>query len=142
YRRSQKTFPRKRFSEYFSGHTSPGRQRGELFMRRYDHEHKHSKIRFVTPQQRFLRHVLRHSPCTIPKLFSAALLLILTSNQPASAASHVQPFAVLEASIPAMQKAMESGQMTSRELVEQYPIRIALYEERVNGVIAINPDAL
>lgn len=79
---------------------------------------------------------------TIPKLFSATLLLIFTSIQPARAASNDQPFTVLEASIPEMQQAMESGQVTSRELVEQYLIRIALYEERVNAVIAINPNAL
>ncbi|MDP3517035.1 MAG: amidase family protein [Pseudohongiella sp.] len=138
----KRTFPRKRFSEYFSGHTSLGRQWVEQFMHRYDHEHKHCKIRFVTSQQRFFRHVWHPSRSTTPKLFSAALLLIFTSNQPLNAASNDQPFAVLEASIPEMQQAMESGQMTSRELVEQYLIRIALYEERVNAVIAINPNAL
>ncbi|MDP3515604.1 MAG: amidase family protein [Pseudohongiella sp.] len=91
---------------------------------------------------RLLTQLLGHTRSTTPKLFSAALLLILTSNQPVSAASNDQPFAVLEASIPEMQQAMESGQMTSSELVEQYLIRIALYEERVNAVIAINPNAL
>jgi len=91
---------------------------------------------------RLFTQMLVLSQCIITALFSAALLLILTSNQPLSAATNDQPFTVLEANIPEMQQAMESGQMTSRELVEQYLIRIALYEELVNAVIAINPNAL
>ena len=91
---------------------------------------------------RLLTHLLGPSRTATPRLFTTALLLILTSTQPLIAATNDQPFAVLEASIPEMQRAMESGQMTSRELVEQYLIRIALYEERVNAVIAVNPNAL
>ena len=89
-------------------------------------------------------HLLGLSLKTTPALLSATLLLIFifTFNQPVNAASNDQPFTVLEASIPEMQQAMESGQMTARELVEQYLIRIALYEERVNAVIAVNPNAL
>ncbi|MDO9477180.1 MAG: hypothetical protein Q7L07_10755, partial [Pseudohongiella sp.] len=77
---------------------------------------------------RLFTQLLCPSRSTISTLSSAALLLILTSIQPVSAASNDQPFTVLEASIPEMQQAMESGQITSRELVEQYLIRIALYE--------------
>jgi amidase len=53
-----------------------------------------------------------------------------------------QPFDVAEASIPEMQQAMEEGRVTARELVEAHLVRIALYEERVNAVIAVNPQAL
>ena len=91
---------------------------------------------------RLIAHIPGPSRGFIPGFFSAALLLIFTSSQPVSAASDDQPFAVLEVSIPEMQQAMETGQITSRELVEQYLIRIALYEERVNAVIAVNPNAL
>ncbi len=91
---------------------------------------------------RLFTHLLGLSLKTTPALLSATLLLIFTSNQPLNAASNDEPFAVLEASIPDMQQAMESGQITARELVEQYLIRIALYEERVNAVIAVNPNAL
>lgn len=52
------------------------------------------------------------------------------------------PFNVVEATIPAMQAAMKEGRTTSRELVTQYLIRIALYEERLNAALAINPNAL
>ncbi len=51
-------------------------------------------------------------------------------------------FSVVEASIPELQGLMESGALTSRELVTAYLVRIALYEERLNAVIAINANAL
>ncbi len=51
-------------------------------------------------------------------------------------------FDVVEATIPEMQRAMEEGRVTSRALVEAHLLRIALYEERVNAVIAINANAL
>ena len=51
-------------------------------------------------------------------------------------------FDIVEATIPEMQRAMEEGQITSRELVEAHLVRIAMYEEVVNATIAINPRAL
>lgn len=54
----------------------------------------------------------------------------------------VERFDVVEASITDMQSAMEAGRLTARELVEAHLLRIALYEERVNAAIAVNPNAL
>ena len=51
-------------------------------------------------------------------------------------------FDVVEATIPEMQRAMEEGRVTSRELVEAHLLRIALYEDRVNAAIAVNTKAL
>ena len=51
-------------------------------------------------------------------------------------------FSVVEAAIPDMQKAMEEGRISSRGLVEQYLTRIALYEDKLNAVITVNPKAL
>ena len=51
-------------------------------------------------------------------------------------------FTVVEATIPQMQAAMAKGQVTSRQLVEQYLIRLGLYEDRLNAALAINPRAL
>jgi amidase len=51
-------------------------------------------------------------------------------------------FTVVEASIADMQAAMTQGRTTSRAIVQQYLTRIALYEERLNAAIAINPRAL
>ena len=37
---------------------------------------------------------------------------------------------------------MKEGRITSRELVVQYLTRIAIYEDRLNAVITVNPQAL
>ena len=52
------------------------------------------------------------------------------------------PFSVVEATIPDMQKAMEEGRVTSRQLVEQSLLRIALYEDKLNAVMTVNVKAL
>ena len=41
-----------------------------------------------------------------------------------------------------MQKALEEGRVTSRQLVEQYLQRIALYDDALNATLAVNPNAL
>jgi len=51
-------------------------------------------------------------------------------------------FTVVEATIPQMMEAMAKKQVTSRQLVEQYLIRIAMYEDRLNAALAINANAL
>jgi amidase len=52
------------------------------------------------------------------------------------------PFETVEATIPEMQAAMAGGRLTSRQLVSQYLIRLAVYEERLNAALAVNPRAL
>jgi amidase len=64
-----------------------------------------------------------------------------TKKTPPPAASR-KPFTVVEATIPEMRIAMEQGRVTSRELVRQYLIRIATYEDRLHAAITVNPDAL
>jgi amidase len=51
-------------------------------------------------------------------------------------------FSVVEASIPDMQRAMREGRVTSRQLVEQYLMRIALYEEKLNATLWVNAKVL
>jgi amidase len=51
-------------------------------------------------------------------------------------------FSVVEVSISDMQRALEQGRVSSRELVEQSLARIALYEDRLNAIIYVNPRAL
>ncbi len=60
----------------------------------------------------------------------------------ATALAREPAFSVAEASIPEMQSAMRSGRVSSRELVLQYLARIALYEDRINAAIFVNPRAL
>lgn len=51
-------------------------------------------------------------------------------------------FSVVEATIPELQTAMEQRRVTSRAIVEQYLRRVALYEDRLNAIIAVDPGAL
>src|SRR5260221_237530 len=55
---------------------------------------------------------------------------------------HAASFGVVEAGIPEMRDAMAKGRVTSRELVAQYLMRIATYDQRVHAVLAVNPRAL
>ncbi len=52
------------------------------------------------------------------------------------------PFTVVEATIPDMQKAMKQGHVTSREIVQQYLSRIAIYDDKLHATITVNPRAL
>ncbi len=53
-----------------------------------------------------------------------------------------QPISILEAPIADLRKALDEKRATSRDLVQQYLTRIALYEDRFNAALAINPKAL
>ena len=53
-----------------------------------------------------------------------------------------EPYDVIEATIPELQAAMEEGRLTSRDLVQQYLMRIAVYENLLNATITVNPNAL
>ena len=76
---------------------------------------------------------------------SAALLTLTTltaqTRKPAAPASH-KPFTVVEATIPEMQAAMKAGRVTSRQIVQQYLLRIATYEDKLHAAITVNPKAL
>lgn len=71
-----------------------------------------------------------------------ALVLLAGASAACSSSEPSEPFDIVEATIPEMQQAMEEGRITSRELVEAHLVRIAMYEEEVNAVIAVNADAL
>ncbi len=79
---------------------------------------------------------------TRPVLVIAAALLPSLFASCTTAADSKAGFDVVEATIPDMQRAMEEGRVTSRELVEAHLLRIALYEERVNATIAVNANVL
>jgi amidase len=53
-----------------------------------------------------------------------------------------KPFTVVEASIADMRTALEQRRTTSREIVQQYLTRIAIYEDRLNAIITVNANAL
>ena len=72
----------------------------------------------------------------------AALAFALAASVCTIGAQGPSRYTVLEATIPQMQAAMAKGQLTSRQLVEQYLMRIAIYEDRLNAALAVNPRAL
>jgi amidase len=65
----------------------------------------------------------------------AVLACVSLSAQPPS-------FSIVEATIPAMQQAMNEGRISSRELVALSLQRIAVHEDRLNAIITVNPRAL
>ena len=71
-------------------------------------------------------------------LATVALLLAAQAPRPLNK----QTFTVVESTIPEMQAAMKEGRVTSREIVVQYLTRIAMYEDKLNAIIAVNPHAL
>jgi amidase len=70
------------------------------------------------------------------------LLSALITTITLGASAQRKPFTVVEASIADMQKALREKRVTSRELVEQYLLRIALYNPKLHAVITVNPNAL
>ncbi len=76
----------------------------------------------------------------LPFLF--ALILIATACGQPQAPAPTAPFSVVETSIADMRTAMEQGRVTSRAIVEQYLMRIATYEDRINATLTVNPKAL
>lgn len=84
---------------------------------------------------------------TLHRAAIACLILTVAGILPAAqtrrdAPSAGPPFSVVEATIQEMQAAMEQHRTTSREIVLQYLARIAIYEDKLNAVITVNPKAL
>jgi len=71
---------------------------------------------------------------------AAVTLIVRAQGRPGQA--NAERFRIVEATIPEMQKAMAEKRLTSRELVTEYLVRIALYEDRINAALAVNPRAL
>ena len=72
----------------------------------------------------------------------ALLILVAAGTLLAALPCAGQPFSVIEATIPEMQAAMAQHRLTSRELVLQYLVRIAIYEDKLHAAITVNPHAL
>jgi len=75
---------------------------------------------------------------TVLAIVVATLAIGATSTPTTSS----RPFSVVEATIPQMQAAMKSGQITSHDLVLQYLARIGTYEEQLHAAVYVNPNAL
>jgi amidase len=76
----------------------------------------------------------------LPILAAPVLMAIACGqSQPPGPAAR---FSVVEKSIAEMRTAMERGEITSRQIIEQYLMRIATYEDRINATLTVNPKAL
>jgi amidase len=77
---------------------------------------------------------------------TAAALVALTLPLASCATGPTQrpqaPFPVVEATIPQLQQAMAEGRLTARQLVMAYLARIGAFEDQINGVMSVNPNAL
>src|SRR5438552_7616040 len=71
-----------------------------------------------------------------------AILSMLFGFLTLAASAQKKPFTVIEASIPEMQKAMREKRVTSRQLVQQYLTRIAMYDDKLHATVSVNPNAL
>jgi amidase len=71
-----------------------------------------------------------------------AVILAVAAFLTVAAAPAATRFTVVEATIGDMQRALQQHRVTSRDLVQQSLTRIALYEDRLNGIIYVNPRAL
>jgi amidase len=77
-----------------------------------------------------------------PLLLVAAGLAAATLALSAQPKKTAKPFTIVEATIPEMQAAMREGRATSHDIVQQYLVRLAMYEDRLHAAITVNPDAL
>src|SRR3954467_2291574 len=84
-----------------------------------------------------------------PMMLAAAAFAVVAlttaaaqTKKTTTAVATKRPFTVVEATIPEMRTAMEQGRVTSKELVQQYLMRIATYEDRLHAAITVNPRAV
>jgi len=77
-------------------------------------------------------------------LLALAVLIATGYAHPLSIAMSpaAQPFNVVEAGIPDLQKALSEGRLTSLQLVIAYLTRIALYEDQLKAIMIVNPHVL
>jgi amidase len=76
------------------------------------------------------------------KAYRTVLFSVFVSLWLLPTAAQRTPFTVVEASIPEMQRAMREKRVTSREIVQQYLTRIAMYDAKLRATITVNPNAL
>ena len=76
------------------------------------------------------------------RLLLVLLAVVALTDRSAVSSSQAPTFRLVEATIPEMQAAMAAGRLTSRELVTQYLVRLAMHEDRLNAALHVNPRAL
>jgi amidase len=79
---------------------------------------------------------------TVWTLLLAAAAVTLLAQGRSGAQRTAQKFTVFETSIPELQAALKEGRTTSKEIVIQYLTRIAMYEDKLNATLSVNPNAI
>jgi len=77
-----------------------------------------------------------------PRIVALGLVVVALSACSLARPRPAAQFSVVEATIPEMQAAMSDGRTTSRDLVAQYLLRIALYDKTLNATMTLNRRAL
>jgi amidase len=78
-----------------------------------------------------------------PTLKSLIMLIAAAAAPPmVGIRGQTAPFRVVDASIPEMRTALAEKRLTSRELVNLYLVRIALYDHHLRAALTVNPRAL
>src|SRR5262245_35683652 len=76
-------------------------------------------------------------------VMAAVLALVAVSAQsPNRPPTTSKPFTVVEATIADRRKALDEKRITSHEIVAQYLMRIATYEDKLHAALYVNPRAL
>jgi amidase len=79
----------------------------------------------------------------LPLLLTLAAAVVLAAcREAAPPPAPPAPINLVEASIADLARAMREGRTSSVALVRQYLIRIAMYEDRFNATLTVNPRAL
>jgi amidase len=78
----------------------------------------------------------------MPTRAAVAVVFLLAGPLLLAATEPRTPVSVVEASIPELAQALREGRVTSRELVLQSLARIAVWEDKLNATITVNPAAL
>lgn len=89
-----------------------------------------------------LTRVVRASALLAPLTVGVASTAAAQRRDGARPRSAAAPFSVVETSIPELQAALTARRVTSRQLVEQYLVRIATYDQRLRASITVNAKAL
>ena len=94
------------------------------------------------PRQRSIIPRMRRFVIATALLLAAATFGVRAQTKKPVPATPRKPFTVVETTIADMRTAMEQGRVTSRQIVEQYLLRIALYDYKLHAAITVNPKAL
>src|SRR4051794_2189420 len=99
--------------------------------------------RTPNPERRVYNSAMQKFLIILSAAAAAAAATVAIAAQSAKPSAPVRkPFSIVEATIPEMRTAMEQGRVTSREIVRQYLVRLATYEDRLHAAITVNPKAL